>query len=89
MWWRGRGEGRGHRALDERRAGITAALPRSHRAAGAWTVFDRRYWPGDALADLLEVLLKHEDVDLPVLRRIFNPLPQTDMRDTQPSDRRS
>ena len=25
----------------------------SHRAEGAWTVFDKRYWPGDTFACLL------------------------------------
>ncbi len=48
----------------------------SRRADGARTIFDRRYWPGDELADHLEFLLKHEDADLLVLRRIFDALPE-------------
>ena len=51
----------------------------SRRADGAWTVFDKRYWPGDELADHLEFLLKHEDTDLLVLRRIFDALPQAEI----------
>ena len=48
----------------------------SRRAEGVWTLFDKRYWPGDELAGHLEFLLKHEDVDLLVLKRIFDALPQ-------------
>lgn len=51
----------------------------SRRADGAWTVFDKRYWPGDELADHLEFLLKHDDADLLVLRRIFAALPQAEI----------
>ena len=51
----------------------------SRRADGARTVFDKRYWPGDELADHLEFLLKHEDADLLVLRRIFDALPQAEI----------
>lgn len=51
----------------------------SRRAEGAWTVFDKRYWPGDELAGHLEFLLKHEDADLLVLKRIFDALPQTEI----------
>jgi len=51
----------------------------SRRADGARTIFDKRYWPGDQLADHLEFLLKHEDADLLVLRRIFDALPQVEI----------
>lgn len=51
----------------------------SRRAAGAWTVFDKRYWPGDELAGHLEFLLKHEDADLLVLKRIFETLSQAEI----------
>lgn len=47
----------------------------SRRTDRAWTVFDKRYWPGDELADHLVFFLKHEDLDLLVLRRIFEALP--------------
>jgi len=51
----------------------------SRRADGVWTIFDKRYWPGDELAGHLEFLLKHEDVDLLVLKRIFDALPQGEL----------
>ncbi len=54
----------------------------SRRAEGAWTIFDKRYWPGDELADHLKFLLKHEDADLLVLRRIFDALPQAGIEAT-------
>jgi len=43
----------------------------SHRKEDAWTVFDRRYWPGDTFADHLTFALRHEDVDLLILKRLF------------------
>ena len=36
----------------------------SQRESGAWTVFDKRYWPGGSLADHLGFALRHEDIDL-------------------------
>lgn len=53
----------------------------SRRADGVWTVFDKRYWPGDELAGHLEFLLKHEDADLLVLKRIFDALPQAEIEE--------
>ena len=53
----------------------------SRRADGTWTVFDKRYWPGDELVDHVVFLLKHEDTDLLVLRRIFEALPQREIED--------
>lgn len=46
----------------------------SRRADGAWAVFDKRYWPGNGLADHLLFFLKHEHIDFLVLRRIFEAL---------------
>jgi hypothetical protein len=43
----------------------------SHRQEDAWIVFDRRYWPGDTFADHLTFALRHEDVDLLILKRVF------------------
>lgn len=51
----------------------------SRRAEGAWTVFDKRYWPGDELGDHLSFLLRHEEFDLLVLRRIFEALPPAEL----------
>ena len=48
----------------------------SRRREGVWTVFDKRYWPGDSLADHLAFSLKHEDADLLVLKRIFEAAPR-------------
>lgn len=53
----------------------------SRRVEGAWTIFDRRYAPVDELAGHLEFLLKHEDVDLLVLKRIFDALPQAEIEE--------
>lgn len=47
----------------------------SRRPEGDWTVFDKRYWPGDALADHLEFALRHEDIDLLVLKRLCDAAP--------------
>ncbi len=47
----------------------------SHRKEGAWTVFDKRYWPGDSLADHLTFALRHEEIDLLVLKRVFEAVP--------------
>ena len=51
----------------------------SRRRDGAWTVFDKRYWPGDHFADHLTFILKHEDADFLVLRRIFDAAPQAEI----------
>ena len=48
----------------------------SRRRDRVWTVFDKRYWPGDSLADHLAFSLKHEDADLLVLKRIFEAAPR-------------
>jgi Fic/DOC family len=46
---------------------------------GEWAVFDRRYWPGDELGDHLGFALRHEVLDLLVLKRIFAALPPKDL----------
>jgi Fic/DOC family len=43
----------------------------SRRQEDVWTVFDRRYWPGDTFDDHLTFALRHEDVDLLILKRVF------------------
>lgn len=48
----------------------------SHRAEGAWTVFDKRYWPGDTFANQLSFALRHEPIDLLILKRVFEAAPQ-------------
>jgi hypothetical protein len=48
----------------------------SHRQEGAWTVFDRRYWPGASFADHLTFALRHEDLDLLILKGVFAAAPR-------------
>ena len=47
----------------------------SRREDGDWTVFDKRYWPGETFGDQLSFALRHEDLDLLVLKRIFDAAP--------------
>ena len=35
----------------------------SRREDRGWTVFDKRYWPGDDVASHLGLALRHEDVE--------------------------
>ena len=51
----------------------------SRRQEGTWIVFDKRYWPGDSFADHLTFILRHEDTDLLILRRIFEAAPQAEV----------
>lgn len=51
----------------------------SRREEGTWTIFDKRYWPGDNIADHLAFALRHEALDLLTLRRIFEVVPQGEM----------
>jgi hypothetical protein len=48
---------------------------------GPWRVFDRRYDPGDDACAHLSFSLRHEDLDLPVLKRILEALPSATVRD--------
>jgi hypothetical protein len=47
----------------------------SLREEGNWTVFDKRYWPGNTLADHLGFALRHEDIDLLVFKRLCDAAP--------------
>ncbi|MFN0168839.1 MAG: Fic family protein [Bryobacteraceae bacterium] len=47
----------------------------SHRKEGTWTVFDKRYWPGDTFADHLSFALRNEPIDLLLLKRAFEAVP--------------
>jgi hypothetical protein len=51
----------------------------SRRRDARWTVFDKRYWPGDSFADHLTFFLRHENADFLVLRRIFEAVPQAEV----------
>jgi hypothetical protein len=48
----------------------------SFREAGDWTIYDKRYWPGDGFGDHLGFALRNEKLDLLVLKRIFDVVPQ-------------
>lgn len=48
----------------------------SRRDKGLWTIFDRRYWPGDDFEDHLSFALRHEEIDLLILKRIFEAVDQ-------------
>ncbi|MGA2144953.1 MAG: Fic family protein [Bryobacteraceae bacterium] len=49
----------------------------SRREEGRWSVFDKRYWPGDTLADHLGFALRHENLDLLILKRVFKAVPRS------------
>lgn len=47
----------------------------SQREGTNWTVLDKRYWPGDDFADHLTFALRHEELDLLILKRAFDAVP--------------
>jgi Fic family protein len=47
----------------------------SQRREGEWTIFDKRYWPGNTTFDHLSFALRHEPLDLLILKRAFCALP--------------
>lgn len=51
----------------------------SRRAERDWTVFDKRYWSGDKFTDHLTFALRHEPIDLLILKRAFEALPAPEM----------
>lgn len=53
----------------------------TQKREGPWTVFDKRYWPGDTLADHLTFALRHENIDLLILKRIFDTVPRGAIED--------
>jgi len=48
----------------------------SQREEGAFRVFDKRYQPGDQLTDHLTFALRHENIDLLILKRAFEAVPR-------------
>jgi hypothetical protein len=48
----------------------------SRREQGRWRVFDKRYQPGGQFADHLAFALRHENIDLLILRRAFDAVPK-------------
>ena len=51
----------------------------SSREQGGWRIFDKRYEPGETLGDHLTFALRQEDLDLAVLKRIFEAAPEDDI----------
>ncbi len=51
----------------------------SRREEGSWIVFDKRYWAGDNFADHLTFALRHEHIDLLILKRVFDAVPPAEM----------
>ena len=48
----------------------------SQREQDRWRVFDKRYQPGDRFADHLAFALRHENIDLLILKRAFESVPK-------------
>lgn len=48
----------------------------SRRDGRDWSIFDKRYWPGEDFGGQLEFALRHEDVDPLILKRLFESVPQ-------------
>ncbi len=61
----------------------------SRRAENSWTLFDKRYWPGDDFAAHLEFFLKHEDADFLILKRIFDTAPLAEIENIARSTSRT
>jgi len=51
----------------------------SQRNEGGWTVFDKRYWPGDRITDHLSFALRHEPIDALILKRAFDAIPAPEL----------
>jgi len=47
----------------------------SRREETHWSVFDKRYWPGEDFAAHLNFALRHEPIDLLILKRLFEAVP--------------
>jgi len=48
----------------------------SQRQEDGFRVFDKRYQPGDQFSDQLSFALRHEDIDLLILKRVFEAVPK-------------
>jgi Fic/DOC family len=51
----------------------------NRREEATWIVFDKRYWPGDGFAEHLTFALRHENIDLLVLKRVFEAIPEAEV----------
>lgn len=53
----------------------------SHRQEQSWRVYDKRYWPGDMATDHISFTLRHENIDLLVLKRAFEAIDENALVD--------
>ena len=51
------------------------------RGEGRWEVYDKRYRPEDTLEGHLNFALRHEDIDLLLLKRVFDAVPAQAVQD--------
>lgn len=51
----------------------------SMRQDGNWTIYDKRYWPGSSLGDHLTFAIKHEPLDLLILKRVLEAAPEKEL----------
>jgi Fic/DOC family len=51
----------------------------SRREGGGWAVLDKRYWPGENFAEHLLFALRHEHLDLLILKRVFDAVPPVEL----------
>jgi len=51
----------------------------SVRQNGNWNIYDKRYWPGPLLVDHLTFAVKHEPLDLLVLKRVLESMPEEEL----------
>jgi Fic/DOC family len=47
-------------------------VSRSFRDEEGWRIFDKRYWPGDTFGNHLNFALRNENLDLLILKRVFD-----------------
>ena len=58
----------------------TGHIRGSRRKSSDWTIYDKRYWPGECLADHLIFAMRHEVIDLLVLARTFKKIPPAEIQ---------
>ena len=64
------------------RRGSSVATQHIHggiRSEDAWSVYDKRYWAGDKATDHLTFALRHEDLDLLILKRVLEAMPKAEI----------
>jgi hypothetical protein len=53
----------------------------SRKKEAGWALFDKRYWPGEDFAAHLSFALRHETIDLLILKRVFEAVPANVVQD--------